>query len=200
MVVPVCAVVGANTCAFIDTPSLRCYRARSLKMGTDYKNTLNLPRTDFPMKADLVTREPERLKKWEAAKLYEKIQQTRVNAEKFVLHDGPPFANGDVHIGTALNKILKDIIIKYKTLRGFSAPYIPGWDCHGLPIEFKVSQEMRKGGTTSTSSQDRDAVERAPPITKSLPTKRQSFRFHVMKAGFPDASLLSIESTTDFHI
>ncbi len=71
--------------------------------------------------------------------------EQRAGAEKFVLHDGPPFANGDVHIGTALNKILKDIIVKYKTLRGFSAPYIPGWDCHGLPIEFKVSQEMRKG-------------------------------------------------------
>jgi isoleucyl-tRNA synthetase len=118
----------------------------------DYKNTLNLPRTDFPMKADLVTREPERLKKWEAARLYEKIQATRAGAEKFVLHDGPPFANGDVHIGTALNKILKDIIVKYKTLRGFSAPYIPGWDCHGLPIEFKVSQEMRKAVAATSLS------------------------------------------------
>ncbi len=115
----------------------------------EYKDTLNLPRTDFPMKADLVTREPERLKKWEAGKLYGKIQQARAGAPKFVLHDGPPFANGDVHIGTALNKTLKDIIIKYKTLRGHSAPYIPGWDCHGLPIEFKVSQEMRKEGDTS---------------------------------------------------
>jgi isoleucyl-tRNA synthetase len=115
----------------------------------DYKDTLNLPRTDFAMKADLVTREPERLRKWEAANLYAKIQAARAGAEKFVLHDGPPFANGDVHIGTALNKILKDIIIKYKTLRGFNAPYIPGWDCHGLPIEFKVSQEMRKAGDTS---------------------------------------------------
>lgn len=110
----------------------------------EYKDTLNLPRTDFAMKADLVTREPERLKKWEAAKLYEKIQAARADAPKFVLHDGPPFANGDVHIGTALNKILKDIIIKYQTLRGKSAPYIPGWDCHGLPIEFKVTSEMRK--------------------------------------------------------
>ena len=116
----------------------------------DYKNTLNLPRTDFPMRADLVAREPERLKKWESAKLYEKIQVARAHAkEKFVLHDGPPFANGDVHIGNALNKILKDIIVKYKILRGFNAPYIPGWDCHGLPIEFKVSQEMRKAGDTS---------------------------------------------------
>jgi isoleucyl-tRNA synthetase len=118
----------------------------------DYKDTLNLPRTDFPMKADLVTREPERLKKWYAAKLYEKIQDARAGEPKFVLHDGPPFANGDVHIGTALNKILKDVIIKYKTLRGFSAPYIPGWDCHGLPIEFKVTQDMRKAGDTSADA------------------------------------------------
>jgi isoleucyl-tRNA synthetase len=118
----------------------------------EYKDTLNLPRTDFAMKADLVTREPERLKKWEAANLYTKIQAARKDAPKFVLHDGPPFANGDVHIGTALNKILKDIIIKYKTLRGFSAPYIPGWDCHGLPIEFKVSQEMRKAGDTTADA------------------------------------------------
>ena len=118
----------------------------------DYKNTLNLPRTDFAMKADLVTREPERLKKWEAAKLYEQIQAARADAPKFVLHDGPPFANGDVHIGTALNKILKDIVVKYKRLRGFSAPYIPGWDCHGLPIEFKVSQELRKAGDTSADA------------------------------------------------
>src|SRR2546422_2950848 len=110
----------------------------------DYKNTLNLPRTDFPMKADLVSREPERLNKWETAGLYERIQAQRAGAEKFVLHDGPPFANGDVHIGNALNKILKDIVVKYKTLRGFCAPYVPGWDCHGLPIEFKVTQEMRE--------------------------------------------------------
>ncbi len=120
----------------------------------EYKDTLNLPRTDFAMKADLVTREPERLKQWEAARLYEKIQSQRAGAKKFVLHDGPPFANGDVHVGTALNKILKDIIIKYKTLRGFSAPYIPGWDCHGLPIEFKVSQEMRKSGNDTSSPAD----------------------------------------------
>jgi isoleucyl-tRNA synthetase len=118
----------------------------------DYKNTLNLPQTDFPMKADLVGREPARLKHWETSGLYAAIQAKRAGAEKFVLHDGPPFANGDVHIGTALNKILKDIIIKYKTLRGFSAPYIPGWDCHGLPIEFKVSQDMRKAGDTASDA------------------------------------------------
>src|SRR4051812_38179688 len=118
----------------------------------DYKNTLNLPRTDFAMKADLVAREPQRLAKWEKENLYARIQAARRDAEKFVLHDGPPFANGDVHIGTALNKILKDIIVKYKTLRGFSAPYIPGWDCHGLPIEFKVTQDMRKAGDTSADA------------------------------------------------
>jgi isoleucyl-tRNA synthetase len=110
----------------------------------DYKDTLNLPRTDFAMKADLVMREPERLRHWQATDLYGKICARRAGAPRFILHDGPPFANGDVHIGTALNKILKDIIIKQKTLRGYSAPYVPGWDCHGLPIEFKVTQEMRK--------------------------------------------------------
>ncbi len=116
----------------------------------DYKSTLNLPQTDFPMKADLVNREPERLAKWESAGLYQRIQGQRAGAAKFVLHDGPPFSNGDVHIGNALNKILKDIVIKYKSLRGYQAPYIPGWDCHGLPIEFKVSQEMRKAGDTAS--------------------------------------------------
>ena len=118
----------------------------------DYKNTLNLPQTDFSMKADLVQREPARLKQWTETGLYAGIQAARAGAPKFVLHDGPPFANGDVHIGTALNKILKDIVIKYKTLRGFQAPYIPGWDCHGLPIEFKVSQEMRKAGDTASDA------------------------------------------------
>jgi len=112
----------------------------------DYKDTLNLPRTDFPMKADLVAREPQRLAKWEATRLYQRIQASRANAPRFVLHDGPPFANGDVHVGTALNKILKDMIVKYHSLRGKNAPYVPGWDCHGLPIEFKVAQEMRKAG------------------------------------------------------
>src|ERR1700741_2030045 len=113
------------------------------------------------MKADLVAREPERLKKWYAAKLYEKIQDQRAGESKFVLHDGPPFANGDVHIGTALNKILKDIIVKYKTLRGFSSPYISGWDCHRLPIEFKVSQEMRKEAAADATSFDPVVIRKA---------------------------------------
>jgi isoleucyl-tRNA synthetase len=118
----------------------------------DYKDTLNLPKTDFPMKADLVSREPQRLEKWQASGLYGKIQALRAESEKYILHDGPPFANGDVHIGTALNKILKDMVVKHKTMCGHSAPYVPGWDCHGLPIEFKVSQELRKAGDTTADA------------------------------------------------
>jgi isoleucyl-tRNA synthetase len=128
------------------TPESMAVRLSLLWMHTDYKDTLNLPRTDFPMKADLVRREPERLKAWESSGLYRRAQAARATARRFVLHDGPPFANGDVHIGTALNKILKDFVISYKRLRGFNAPYVPGWDCHGLPIEFKVAQELRKTG------------------------------------------------------
>jgi len=125
----------------------------------DYKETLNLPKTRFPMKADLAKREPQRLAQWEASRLYERIQQARAGAPRFLLHDGPPFANGDVHIGTALNKILKDFILKAKTLRGFRAPYLPGWDCHGLPIEFKVSQELQEKGAAEAA--DPAAVRRA---------------------------------------
>ncbi len=112
-------------------------------MAANYKDTLRLPKTDFPMKASLTTREPEILKMWEETRLYEQIQKARERAELFVLHDGPPFANGDVHMGTALNKILKDLVVKSKTMAGFRAPYVPGWDCHGLPIEYKVVKESR---------------------------------------------------------
>ncbi|HEY2713569.1 MAG TPA: isoleucine--tRNA ligase [Chthoniobacterales bacterium] len=112
-------------------------------MSQNYKDTLNLPKTDFPMKAGLTTREPELLKKWEETRLYEQIQRARAGAELFVLHDGPPFANGDVHMGTALNKILKDLVVKSKAMAGYRAPYVPGWDCHGLPIEYKVVKESR---------------------------------------------------------
>ncbi len=113
-------------------------------MSQNYKDTLNLPKTDFPMKANLATREPEMLKTWEESQLYEQIQKARADAELFVLHDGPPFANGDVHMGTALNKVLKDLVVKSKTMAGFRAPYVPGWDCHGLPIEYKVVKESRE--------------------------------------------------------
>jgi isoleucyl-tRNA synthetase len=111
---------------------------------SSYKDTLNLPRTGFPMKAGLAVREPEILAKWESEKLYERIQQARKDAAKtYILHDGPPFANGDVHMGTALNKILKDFVVKSRTAAGDRAPYVPGWDCHGLPIEFKVVRESK---------------------------------------------------------
>ncbi len=108
---------------------------------SNYKDTLNLPKTDFPMKAGLTVREPERLAKWESEGLYAKIQEARKDAPLFVLHDGPPFANGDVHMGTALNKVLKDFIVKSRSMLGYRAPFVPGWDCHGLPIEFKVVKE-----------------------------------------------------------
>ena len=113
-------------------------------MSQNYKDTLNLPRTDFSMKANLAAREPELLKMWEETRLYEQIQKSREDRQLFVLHDGPPFANGDVHMGTALNKILKDIVVKSQTMLGKRAPYVPGWDCHGLPIEYKVVKESRK--------------------------------------------------------
>ncbi|HEY2573343.1 MAG TPA: class I tRNA ligase family protein, partial [Verrucomicrobiaceae bacterium] len=106
-----------------------------------WKDTLHLPVTEYPMRASLAEREPERLKKWEASRLYQRIQEKRKGAKRFVLHDGPPFANGDVHMGTALNKILKDLVVKSKTMTGHHAPYLPGWDCHGLPIEFRVVKE-----------------------------------------------------------
>src|SRR5690348_6098178 len=112
-------------------------------MSQNYKDTLNLPRTDFPMKANLAQREPDLLKRWEETGVYRQIQKSRENAELFVLHDGPPFANGDVHMGTALNKILKDFVVKSQTMLGKRGPYVPGWDCHGLPIEYKVVKESR---------------------------------------------------------
>jgi len=104
----------------------------------DYNKTLNLPKTDFPMKANLPVREPEILKKWEEMDIYRRVLEKNKGKEKYILHDGPPYANGDIHIGTAMNKILKDIIVKYKTMRGYDSPYVPGWDTHGLPIEQQV--------------------------------------------------------------
>ena len=111
---------------------------------TDYKNTLNLPDTPFPMRGNLSKREPLMLKSWQEKNLYQKIREACVGRPKFVLHDGPPYANGDIHIGHAVNKILKDIIIRSKTLAGFDAPYVPGWDCHGLPIEHQIEKKFGK--------------------------------------------------------
>ncbi len=108
----------------------------------DYKKTLNLPATDFPMKANLAQREPEQLQKWEAAGLYQTLRKNSHGRPRFILHDGPPYANGHIHIGTALNKILKDFIIRSRQMAGFDAAYVPGWDCHGLPIEHNVEKEL----------------------------------------------------------
>lgn len=108
----------------------------------DYKQTLNLPSTAFPMKANLAKREPEHLKKWYENHLYQQIRDVSKGRELFILHDGPPYANGYIHIGTALNKILKDFIVRSKQMSGYDAVYVPGWDCHGLPIEHNVDKEL----------------------------------------------------------
>src|SRR6266513_2160780 len=132
-----------HLCALIDFSNLGCWVATLFLMSQNYKDTLNLPRTDFPMKANLAQREPELLKNWEENRVYQQIQKAREGPHSIVLHDGPPFANGDVHMGTALNKILKDFVVKSQTMLGKHAPYAPGWDCHGLPIEYKVVKESR---------------------------------------------------------
>src|SRR5208283_1644612 len=108
----------------------------------DLKKTVNLPRTDFPMKANLPQAEPKMLARWAETGLYERIRTARAGSPKYVLHDGPPYANGNIHLGHAFNKILKDFIVKLKTMEGYDSPYIPGWDCHGLPIEIKVDGEL----------------------------------------------------------
>ena len=108
----------------------------------EWKDTLNLPRTDFPMKANLQTAEPQALARWKEMRLYEQIREQRAGRPKFVLHDGPPYANGRIHLGTAMNKILKDLVVKSRTMMGFDAPYVLGYDCHGLPIELKVDREL----------------------------------------------------------
>ncbi|MBI5783279.1 MAG: isoleucine--tRNA ligase [Gammaproteobacteria bacterium] len=123
----------------------------------DYKKTLNLPRTDFPMKANLAAREPEVLKHWQEINIYGKLREHGRGRPKYVLHDGPPYANGDIHIGHAVNKILKDIIVKSRTLSGFDAPYVPGWDCHGLPIEHAVEKKIGKAGIQVEPSKFRQA-------------------------------------------
>jgi isoleucyl-tRNA synthetase len=123
---------------------------------TDYKDTLNLPATGFPMRGNLANREPDMLKRWYKEDLYGEIRKAKKGKKSFVLHDGPPYANGDIHIGHALNKILKDIIIKSKTLSGYDAPYIPGWDCHGLPIELMVEKKVGKPGQKVTAAEFRE--------------------------------------------
>src|SRR5271170_1862306 len=119
--------------------------------SVDVKKTVNLPRTDFPMKANLAQMEPKTLLRWETEDLYAKIRAARKGRPSYILHDGPPYANGNIHLGHALNKLLKDFIVRLKTMEGYDSPYIPGWDCHGLPIEFQVDSEL--GSKKATMSQ-----------------------------------------------
>src|ERR1700752_3181543 len=122
----------------------------------EWKDTLNLPRTDFPMKASLPVSEPETLARWAAMDLYGQIRDRRRGRPKFVLHDGPPYANGNIHLGHALNKVLKDIIVKYRLMAGARSPYVPGWDCHGLPIELAMEKSLgRKADVTKVEFRKR---------------------------------------------
>lgn len=126
----------------------------------DLKKTVNLPQTPFPMKANLPQREPEILARWEETRLYDRIREARAGQPKYVLHDGPPYANGNIHLGTAFNKILKDFIVKSRSMAGFDSPYIPGWDCHGLPIEIKVDSELGAKKASMPPLEIRDACRR----------------------------------------
>ncbi len=139
----------------------------------DLKHTLNLPRTDFPMKADLPKNEPKWLEKWAKEDLYSQIRTARQNSPLFTLHDGPPYANGTIHLGTALNKVLKDFIVKSKTLAGFNAPYVPGWDCHGLPIEINVDKELGQRKSQMSALKVRQACRRY--AEKYVELQRQGF-------------------------
>ncbi|MGI9371957.1 MAG: class I tRNA ligase family protein, partial [Hyphomicrobiales bacterium] len=114
--------------------------------GRDYRETLLLPKTDFPMKAGLPKREPEFLERWEKMDLYKRLREDAKGRTKFILHDGPPYANGHLHIGHALNKILKDVVTRSMQMQGYDSNYVPGWDCHGLPIEWKIEEQYRAKG------------------------------------------------------
>src|ERR1700687_3075059 len=119
--------------------------------NVDLKKTVNLPRTDFGMKANLPLAEPKRVAKCETSRIYHRIREARAGQPTYVLHDGPPYANGNIHLGHAFNKILKDFVVKHKTMEGYDSPYVPGWDCHGLPIEIKVDGQLgsKKAGMTA---------------------------------------------------
>ncbi len=140
----------------------------------DYKDTLNLPKTDFPMKADLPKREPVILREWEEKKIYDKLRESAKNREKYILHDGPPYANGHIHMGTAFNKILKDIIVKSKFMAGYDSAYVPGWDCHGLPVEHEVDKRLsQKESKLSTLEIRRRCREYAE---KFIDIQREEFK------------------------
>lgn len=129
---------------------------------SDYKHTLNLPDTEFPMRGNMANREPQMLKDWAAQDVYGQIRAAKKGKKSFILHDGPPYANGNIHLGHSVNKILKDIIVKAKTLSDFNAPYVPGWDCHGLPIELMVEKKVGKPGHKVSAADFRQNVASTP--------------------------------------
>src|ERR1043166_2780317 len=140
----------------------------STETPLDLKKTVNLPKTAFSQKANLNQAEPARLKKWEELDLYDLIRQARAGAEKFILHDGPPYANADIHLGTAMNKILKDFVVKSRSMLGYDAPYVPGYDCHGLPNELHVERKLcEKKANMPASSIRRACREYAANALKS---------------------------------
>ena len=141
---------------------------------SDYKKTLNLPKTDFPMKANLAAREPAILQKWADLDLYKKLRKQGADRPRFILHDGPPYANAHIHMGTAVNKVLKDMVVKSKTLSGFDAPYVPGWDCHGLPIELNVEKKIGKPGHKVSASDFRKACREY--ATSQIDIQRDEFK------------------------
>lgn len=164
---------------------------------SDYKPTLNLPNTDFPMRGDLAKREPGMLKRWQDMDLYQKVREVSKGRKPFILHDGPPYANGSIHIGHAVNKILKDIIVKSKTVSGYDAPYIPGWDCHGLPIEHKVEQMIGKAGDKVSFKEFR-AKCREYAYTQIEEQKKDFIRLGVM--GDWDKPYLTMNFETEANI
>ena len=137
----------------------------------DYKKTLNLPDTPFPMRGDLAKREPQWVKEWQEKGVYKRLRQVAKGRPRFVLHDGPPYANGDIHIGHAVNKILKDMIVKCRTLAGFDAPYVPGWDCHGMPIEVQIEKQHGK----NLPPQETQRLARAY-ATEQIERQKQDFQ------------------------
>ena len=151
-------------------------------MSQDYKHTINLPATDFPMRGDLPAREPRRLAQWYGSDLYGRLQEATRQRPLFLLHDGPPYANGDIHIGHAVNKILKDMVVKSRLLAGYRAPYVPGWDCHGLPIEVAVEKRHGKVGQKLDARQFRDKC-REYALSRSTASARISSAWACSRTG-----------------
>ncbi len=164
---------------------------------TDYKDTLNLPHTDFPMRGNLAKREPEMLEAWQSMDLYARQRTAFAQRRKFVLHDGPPYANGEIHIGHAVNKILKDIIVKSRTMDGFDAPYVPGWDCHGLPIEMMVEKKVGPAGVRVDARRFRDECRKF--AAAQVQKQRADFK-RLGIIGDWDSPYLTMDFSTEANI